>query len=70
MGDAAGAEEGGPVGGGGVFGKGVVSVIAKVDAGESPGARGGIGIELAAGEGDAAEIGARDVIEVSEVERG
>ena len=58
MRDAAGAEEGGPVGGGGGYGKGVVGLIAEVDAGEPPRASCGSSRKLAAGEGDAIELGA------------
>ena len=68
MGDAAGAEEGGPVGVVGGFGNGVIGPIAEVDAGEPPGAGGGIGIQLATGEGDATELRAGDDSAAIEVE--
>ena len=69
MRDAAGAEEGGPVGVVGGFGNGVIGPILEGDAGEPPGAGGGIGIQLATGEGDATELRAGDDTTGIEVER-
>ena len=68
LGDAAGAEEGGPVGVVGGFANGVIGPIAEPDTGEPPGAGCGIGIQLATGEGDATEFRAGDDSAVIEVE--
>ena len=69
LGDAAGAEEGIPVGVGRRFIKIVIGLIAEGNAGEPPSASGPIGIELAAAEGDATEFRTGDDTAGTKIER-
>ena len=54
--DAAGAEEGGPVGIGVLFIKRVVGVVVKLEPAEPPGASRGMGIDWCSGEGNPTEF--------------